>query len=260
VIKLGGSALTDKKRAYTPRMSVIRRAARQVFTLGKRFSIVLVHGAGSYGHIPVKKFALADGFRTPHQIRGLTETKSKLLEWQATLCDVFSRSRVPLMPLLASDFVQAEEGRIASANLDSLRSWLRLGCIPAVGGDIVPDLKRSFSVVSGDQLASYLAIKLKATQLVFGTDVDGIFDSNPKLNSKAKLLSVLTPSSAFRIAGKAAGGTIPDVTGGMAGKIREASLAAMKGIPVYFANLTKDQRLQETVLGKDVLCSKIRPI
>jgi isopentenyl phosphate kinase len=123
----------------------------------------------------------------------------------------------------------------------------------------VTDLRNGFAILSGDQLAAYLAIKLKASRLIFGTDVDGIFDSNPKLNPRARLLSDLTVTSAARFASKARGSTAPDVTGGMAGKIREAVAVASRGIPVYFVNLTKNERLKAAALDRQVLCSKIIP-
>jgi isopentenyl phosphate kinase len=259
VVKLGGSALTDKKRIYTPRMGEIRRAAKQIAELRKRFSLVVVHGAGSYGHIPVKQWGLESGLRNRTQLRGVAATKSKLLEWEMILDTVFLRKRIPLIPMPASDFVVARNGRISSADLRPLRNWLRMGCIPSIGGDIVTDLTRGFSVVSGDQLAAYLAVKLKASRLVFGTDVDGIFDADPKLYPQARMLRKLTTSSALGVARGANVPTAPDVTGGMAGKIVEAVVATSKGIPIYFVNLTKDDRLLKVGFNLEVLCSKILP-
>ena len=259
VVKLGGSALTDKKRIYTPRVQEIRRAAKQIAELGKRFSLAVVHGAGSYGHIPVKQWRLESGFRNRRQLKGLAATKSKLLEWETIFDTVFLRYQVPIMPLLASDFVVTRNGRISSADLRPLRNWLSIGCVPSTGGDIVTDLKNGFSVVSGDQLATYLAVGLGASRLIFGTDVDGIFTANPKLDPHARLLRELTASSALRVTGRASVSTAPDVTGGMAGKIVEAVAAASKGIPVYFINLTKNERLAKVALGQEVRCSKILP-
>jgi isopentenyl phosphate kinase len=259
VVKLGGSALTDKERICTPRIREIRRAAKQIAALSRRYSLVLVHGAGSYGHIPVKKWRLESGFTSRSQLRGLAATKSRLLEWEMILDQIFLKARIPLIPLPASDFVVGRNGRIASADLRPLRNWLRMDCVPSTGGDIVTDLNRGFSVVSGDQLAAYLAVKLRASRLVFGTDVDGIFDANPRLDPQARILRELTTSSALRVARRARVSTAPDVTGGMAGKIVEAVAAASKGIPVYFINLTKNDRLVKVVFGEEVLCSKILP-
>jgi isopentenyl phosphate kinase len=259
VVKLGGSALTDKRHIFTPRVREIHRAAEQIAALGRRYSVALVHGAGSYGHIPVKKWGLQAGFKNRRQLRGLVATKAKLLEWETILDLVFLRNQIPVVPLPASDFVVARNGRISTADLRPMRNWLRIGCMPSTGGDIVTDTKRGFSVVSGDQLAAYLAIKLRASRLIFGTDVDGIFDENPKLNPHAKVLRELTTSSALHVARRASALTTPDITGGMAGKIVEAVAAASSGIPVYFVNLTKDERLEKVGLGHEVICSQLLP-
>lgn len=259
VIKLGGSALTNKNRIYTPRLPVIHRAAEQVAAISAKMSVVLVHGAGSYGHIPVKKLGLMHGFRNRKQLKSLAAIKFKLLEWETVFDEVFLKHQVPLMPFVASNFIVTRKGRIFSAELRPLKRWLRMGCVPTTGGDIVSDVQDGFSILSGDQLAALVAIRLNATRLIFGMDVDGIFDSNPWLNRQAELLTDLTPSLASRLAMKATSSTSPDVTGGMAGKIREAVVAALNGIPVYFVNLTKDERLHKAALGRTVICSRIQP-
>jgi isopentenyl phosphate kinase len=259
VVKLGGSALTDKKRAYTPRIREIDRAAKQVTELTKRCALVIVHGAGSYGHIPVTRWKLQSGFSHRAQLKGLAETKAKLLEWEAVFDEVFLKHQIPLIPLLASDFVLTKNRRIASADLHPIRSWLSLGCIPSIGGDIVTDMKNGFAILSGDQLAAYLAVELKASRLIFATDVEGIFDANPKIDPHAHLISELSTRSALRVVQNARVSTFPDVTGGMAGKISEAVVAASKGVPVFFINLTKDERLSKAILGQEVKGSKILP-
>ena len=167
VIKLGGSALTDKTRIYTPRLGAIHKAAKQLATIQEEAQLVLVHGAGSFGHLPVKRYGLQEGFKSFKQIRGLATTKFKLLEWEEILDTILLKHGVRVVPSFASDFVQTSSGRIVRADLVCVRMWLQLGCVPSVGGDIVPDSKRGFAILSGDQLAAYLAIKLKATRLVF---------------------------------------------------------------------------------------------
>ena len=42
--------------------------------------------------------------------------------------------------------------------------------------------------VTSDSISAYFAIKLQATKIILITDVDGIFDKNPKQNSNAQLL------------------------------------------------------------------------
>lgn len=257
VIKLGGSALTDKRRIYTPRIPAIHKAAKQIAEIREHCSVVLVHGAGSYGHIPVRKYGLQRGLRSPKQLKGLSLTKFKLLEWEGLLDEIFLEHRVPVIPFLTSDFVIMKKGRIVSAELKPLTNWLRLGCVPITGGDIVPDLSDGFSVLSGDQIAAFIAVRLKAKRLVYAVDVDGVFNFDPNRNSKAQLIDSLTLTSAARLVSKVTLGTTPDVTGGMAGKIRESLAAARHRIPVYFVNLTKDDRLRKAALGQNVVGSRL---
>ena len=259
-MKLGGSALTDKSRIYTPRISAIQNAAEQAAFIQRRAHLILVHGAGSFGHIPVKRYGLHRGFKGAGQIKGLAATKLKLLEWERILDTIFLKHDVPIVPFFASDLIELKAGRIARAELGPLRGWLRLGCVPMIGGDIVQDAEQGFSILSGDQLAAYLAIKLKARRLVFGVDVDGVFDSNPKLNSDARLLADMTPTVAVHYATRSTIGAVADVTGGMAGKIRESVVAARHGIPVSFVSLTKRGRLRKAALGNHVIGSRIQPL
>jgi isopentenyl phosphate kinase len=216
-----------------------------------------VHGAGSYGHIPVRKYGLQRGMRSPKQLKGLSTTKVKLLEWECLLNEIFQAHGVPLIPFLASDFFITKKTRIVSAELTPLTSWLRLGCVPITGGDIVPDIRNGFSVLSGDQIAAFIAVRLRAKRLVYAVDVDGVFDSDPNRNSRAKLVKSFTQASAARLVSKMSLGTTPDVTGGMAGKIIESLAAARHHIPVFFVNMTTDERLRNAALGKHVVGSTL---
>ena len=257
VIKLGGAALTDKKKIYAPRSEVIRSAARQIASIRSRFSVFIVHGAGSYGHIPVMRFGLSGGFRNTRQLSGLSETKFRLLEWELTLSGVFREFKIPVIPLLPADYLVARNGRIDTCNTTPIKKWMRLGCVPSTGGDIVPDVSTGFSIVSGDQLAVYMAISLRASKLIFATDVDGVFDSNPNQNKNARLVRRVQATSVRRIAANVSP-DITDVTGGMKAKIEEAAKAALDGIPVFFVNLTKGNRLRDVALGRrTVICSEI---
>jgi isopentenyl phosphate kinase len=259
VIKLGGSALTDKTRIYTPKIHTIYAAAKQITKIRKSYSLMIVHGAGSFGHIPARKYGLQNGLKDSKQLKGLTETKLKLLEWERMLDEILRAHGIPVIPFLASDFILLRNGRIATAELGPMAHWLRLGCVPTTGGDIVPDTRKGFRILSGDQIAAYLAIRLKAVKLIYGVDVDGLFDANPSLNAKAHLLESLTIRSARDLISKGTWNTTPDVTGGMAGKVTEAIAAAQRGIPVYFVNLSKDERLLKSALGRKTVGSRILP-
>jgi len=257
VIKLGGAAITDKKNIYTARTLVIKFIAKELLEIGRNFSIVMVHGAGSYGHIPVSKYKLKDGFSNLNQMAGLTQTKSKLLELETTLNQILCEYRLPVISMLASDCLTTRKGRIKTCDLDRIRRWLSLGCIPMLGGDLVVDHANGFAVISGDQIAAYLSIKLGASKLIFGTDVSGIFDRNPNLEASAKLLPVVHANSVHRLSRTKQ--DVTDVTGGMGGKLKEAIYALSHGVPVFVVSLLEPGRLLDLAYDRKTVCSEIVP-
>ena len=183
----------------------------------------------------------------------------RLLEWEILLDRELLKYNIPVLPFLPSDYLLARDGRIVSCDIKPITAWMRLGCVPSTGGDIVPDLSMGFSIVSGDQLAVHMARSLHASMLIFATDVDGIFDSDPKQNQKARLIRKLRLSTVRKVTAST-GAEATDVTRGMRGKLEEATKAASDGIPVFFVNLLKGKRLQALALGhKRVICSEIVP-
>ena len=109
----------------------------------------------------------------------------------------------------------------------------KMAFTPVLYGDAVLDEKLGFTILSGDQLVAYLAIKYKAQKIVIGVDTDGLFDCDPKTNPNAKAYKHLTLAELKQIQpklGKAAG---TDVTGGMAGKIAELIPAIEAGSSRY---------------------------
>lgn len=51
--------------------------------------------------------------------------------------------------------------------------------------------------VTSDSIAAYIATQIEASKVVFATDVDGIFDQDPKRNPNAKLLNVVSARELF---------------------------------------------------------------
>ena len=254
VIKLGGAAITDKRNIYAPRISVIKSIAQQLRIIEKNFSLIIVHGAGSYGHISVKKYGLAKGVTTGKHKVGLVQTKSKLLELESILNRMLCQHGLPVISMLASDVITTQNGRIKTCDLERIRRWRSFGCVPLIGGDIVQDTANGFRVISGDQIAVYLSVKLAASKLIFGTDVDGVFDSDPKLKT-AKLLPTVHLNSMRRMP-RTTGGTT-DVTGGMGGKLAECVTALRNNVRVFVVSLLDQNRLRDVVCGHNTICSEI---
>ena len=219
VLKLGGSLLTDKRRPYSLRTDVLKAAASEVATClrdGIVDKLVVVHGVGSYGHPPVIEHKLYKGFLDRSQLLPLSRTQSKVNELRAAITSCLQDEGVAVNLFHTSSIASATRGRITSMDLDAVRGFLMVDMVPVLGGDMVHDTEMGFSVGSGDQVAAIVAKELKATDLVFATDVAGVYESDPKATPGARLIPHLSLSDLTATA--SASGAKGDASGAMKGK------------------------------------------
>ncbi len=143
------------------------------------------------------------------------------------------------------------------ADLDIIKKYLENGFIPVIYGDVVSDLEETIkmAVVSGDQIINYLAKNLKTERIILGTDVDGVYNKNPKKYSNAKLISEL---SSLKDLESLDSTTNIDVTGGMIGKIKELLELAEIGIKSEIINAEHKNIVQNALAGEKVLGTIIK--
>lgn len=256
IIKLGGSVITDKKRPFKANHAAIRRIARELAKRKER--LLILNGAGSFGHIPVKQHGLDDGFAR-RKIESFAKTKLQLLRLQEILVSALSDYAIPVVPFAPSSFMVARSGRLSRVEISPLRAFLDLGLVPLFGGDLVPDLEQGWRVVSADQMASWIAPRIGASMIVYGTDVDGVYSADPKTSRDAELIERIPCRDVRSVARSALGSRMPDVTTGMQGKLLEAEKAAKRGIEVVIMNLRKPQNLHPILDGKRGRWTRIIP-
>src|SRR5437879_13714688 len=100
VVKLGGSAITDKSKASTARLEVIHNAIKEVASYSG--PMVLLHGGGSFAHPFVSGAALRNGFRQKSQLSSVSEVELVLDELTRIVgVGILSRRRPydPLLPM-----------------------------------------------------------------------------------------------------------------------------------------------------------------
>jgi len=256
VIKLGGSVITDKRLAFKADLRSMHRIARELARVRDR--LILLNGAGSFGHIPVKRFGLDEGFSREKTSR-FARTKLQLLRLQEMLVSILCSHGIPVVPFTPSSFMIARSGRLCRAELGPIREFSELGLVPLFGGDLVPDLEQGWRVVSADQMAAWIAPRIGASMIIYGTDVDGLYSSDPKTCKDAELLETISCSEIRKIAGSALGSRMPDVTAGMQGKLFEAEHAAKKGVEVVMMNLRKPENLHPILKGRRGRWTRISP-
>ena len=214
--------------------------------------LIIVHGAGSFGHPPAKKHRIGEEFDSklyPQKRLGFCEIQNEVKKLNMFICEAFINEGLPVIALPASSFITATDKRITSGNLDLFKNYLSKGFIPVIYGDVVLDGDLEFCVISGDQLIQYLAKNLNPTRVVMGTDVDGVYNKNPKTHDDAIFFDKFT---SLEDLDTLEGTTNVDVTGGMVGKIKELLDLADLGIESKIINTEVEGNIFKVLEDKEV--------
>ena len=249
ILKLGGSVITHKDEFFSPNQENIERLTEEI-KASNEDSLIIVHGAGSFGHPVAKKHSISDGLRSKDQLIGFSETHQSMTRLNQIIVDALLEAGVPAFGISTSSMLVTSGRRLVDIDLSIIKHLLDTGLVPVMYGDAVLDTEQGFAILSGDQLIVRLAIELDAERVIFGSDVDGIFTSNPKLNSDAKLITKFSLSNMTADVGDT---TFTDVTGGMMGKLTEAEEAVKAGTEVIFLNATAIDRVRMVLLGEKVM-------
>ena len=233
VLKIGGSVLTEKGEERRARKGAIKRISKEIalaLAHTSRKNLILVHGAGSYGHPQAKVYQesgeVKDALITHESAKELNRmVVSSLME--------FGLKAMPIHPLSA---VVSKGFQIKYKIKEQIELALKAGIIPVLHGDIILDEKEVFRILSGDQLVVYAAKEFKASKVGVGTDVDGV------LSDKETVIRKITPAEVDKISIK--GSEHVDVTGGMKEKVYLlAKLASENNIPSILFNASKESNV-----------------
>ena len=255
ILKLGGSVLT-KKNLTTPEIDYdnLNRICEEIkgSFAKKNKKLIIVHGAGSFGHPPAKKYNIGKKFNMeefPEKRIGFSKTQNAVKKLNMEICDVFIDKDLPVVSLQPSTFIKTSNGRIKIANLNLIKDYLENNFIPVLYGDVVLDDLLKIAVLSGDQIIQFLAKNLKSDKIILGTDVDGVYNKNPKTNNDAVLFKEFNSLSDLDSFDNT---TNVDVTGGMLGKIKELLELADLGIESTIININKEKNVYKALENKDV--------
>ncbi len=256
VVKLGGSAITDKSKPSTARLEVIHNAIKEVASYSGQ--LVLLHGGGSFAHPFVSEAALRNGFRQKSQLASISEIELNLDQLTRIIGVGLLLQHRPFVPLAPMSFMTLRSGVVGRWFLSPVTAALGLGLIPLIHGDIVFDETRGCSIVSADRIASLLGEKIGIPRVLFGCDVDGLYDGNPKTSSRAKLIVEVSRRNYSQVL-KGLRASKGDVTGGMRGKALEALRLAKHGCECYIFNLTESPNLRNLLKGSTSIGTRFVP-
>lgn len=242
VIKVGSGVLTS---ASGLNMAVIDDLTTEICALKEKgFEVLLVSsGAIASG---LKKIGMAKRPQSVSQQQAMAAVgqSSLIMAYE----DAFERHghKVAQILLTRDDLTHRRRYLNARNTLFTLLSW-----------NIVPIINENDTVVvdeikfgDNDNLSAMVTNLTESQLLINLTDIDGLFDKDPRNHEDAKLIDVVEKADRkiMRYAS-----SIPGFlgTGGMASKIKAARKVALRGVPAIIANGLKPGILDLIFSGKE---------
>lgn len=256
VVKVGTSTLTHTNGALN-----LKRVGRLVTTLSDiknmGHDVVLVT-SGAIG-VGVNRLKLE---RRPED---LPTKQAAAAVGQSELMNIYSRffsdyGHCVAQILLTLDVIEDQVRRTNAEN--TFHRLISMGAVPIVNeNDTIStfEIEHLNSFGENDTLAAVVARLVNADRLILLSDIDGLYDDNPRKNPDAKLIK--TVSKVDTQLSKMAGGAGSALgSGGMATKLSAAIISTQGGIPMNIINGEHPEYLYEILNGgnpgTEFICSK----
>lgn len=246
VVKIGSSSLTHKE---TGNISIQKMECfvRQIVDLKNtgREVILVTSGAQAVGR---GKLNLT---KKPEKIEDRQATAAV---GQASLMMIYQKlfreySQIVGQILITKDLIENEVTKTNAIN--TFNALIRYGVIPIVNeNDTVSTEEIEFG--DNDNLSAVVAGLVNADLLVILSDIDGLYDSNPKDNPNAKRIYEVHGGVTPEIEKMATGAGSNVGTGGMVTKLQAAKYANSVGIDMVIANSKVEYVLHEIIKGNRV--------
>ena len=248
VVKVGTSTLTNDSGK-----SDLRATDRLVCTLADiqnmGYEVILV----SSGAIAVGRNKLSMKGRPDYNSMRMKQAAAAV--GQCSLMYLYDKffgdydKTVAQILLNAEDIEQEEKKENLTNTFDAL---LEMGVIPIVNENDsvsyteIESEDRLFG--DNDMLSSVVAVLCRAKRLVILSDIDGFYDSDPRLHPNAKLIEQIDTidEKVYALAG---GAGSRRGTGGMRTKLQAAQLAISNGIDTIVTNGKRPEALYDIVKG-----------
>ena len=244
VVKIGSSTLTHESG-----MLNIRRVEQLVKVLADiknsgRELVMVSSGAGAVGF---GKLGMKEKPRDmPSKQAVAAVGQCELMYTYDKMFSEFNHTTAQI--LLTRDVVDNADRKRNVQN--TFRRLLEMGAIPIVNeNDTVSTEEIEFG--DNDALSAMVAVMTEADLLIVLSDIDGLYDSNPKTNPDAKLIEYVEEIT-DEIVLAAAGAGSNRGTGGMITKLHAAQYAGEHGIDMVILNGANPNNLYDFLDGKKV--------
>ena len=250
VVKVGTSTLThDSGKLNLRRIEQLVRVLSDIQGAGNQV-ILVTSGAIAVGTAKM-------GWKErPRTLRGKQAAAAvgqcQLIHIYDQLFSEYNRSVAQI--LLTGDDVEEKDRAEHLSN--TFEALLEMGVIPVVNEN---DSVSSAEIETGrhkilgdnDTLSAIVAKLCRADLLVLLSDIDGLYDADPREHAEAKLIRKVTELSE-KLFESAGGAGTQRGTGGMATKLSAARIALSAGCDMVIANGEQAENLYDILEGKEV--------
>ncbi|MFZ5376353.1 MAG: isopentenyl phosphate kinase [Patescibacteria group bacterium] len=257
LIKIGGSLITDKNKPFTVKeraLNIIAGEVKKALESGKQ--LIIGHGAGSFAHVPAKKYQTHKGLLNDKSVEGIAQVANVVHRLNKIVMDELLDKGVNAVAVSPLSTMIAKNHQIDTISTEAIELAMSLNILPVVYGDQIFDREVGCTIFSTEKVLAYLGLELmrkgyKIERVIHCGQTNGVYDENgqtiPLINSKNfdGIVSLLGGS----------GGV--DVTGGMLHKVEETLSLARQGIPGLIIDGIEHGTLSDAINGKDVLGTRI---
>lgn len=223
--------------------------------MSTRQPLLVVHGAGSYGHILASRHRLNEGGFDPRKRAAAARVQADVRTLDGLVVDALIRAGLAAVSIPPASVLVLDDGNVSEVDVTPFREFSSMGFTPVTFGDVVRDLQRGVSVCSGDLIMLELARAFQPERAVFAADVDGLFTADPKRHRRAQRLETVGPEDLDKIEFSSASRT--DVTGSIEGKVRRMFDIANHVKECMIVNGNVKNRVRDALRGRRVVGTRI---
>lgn len=261
VVKFGGSLFTDKDTIpfsvkdlmenagkYIKYKNITRVAKETLEAVEKHGDISflwLIHGVGPFGHFLIQN----DRWK---ELGSIKKTHDCCKFLNDIVIQSFREVGLPVSPIHPIETCYSTNNHFNCKELyERGLTLFKESKIPFTHGDIVPTSTPEYKVLSGDDIAVFLAERWDADILMV-TDVD-VSDKDPKKFKYAKIVKEISRDEKI----EAVDTNRVDVSGGIYEKIRKLQQAAKKEIRCKIINGAVKGNIYKALMGDEKIGTRI---
>ena len=254
LIKIGGSVITNKSKYKTLREEQLECISKEIAQWDRK--CIIIHGAGSFGHIIADQYSIHHGFDNQDQLKGILQIRTDMNELSEIVKNKLIKSGIQALNFQTSSIVfETVNGFFVYT--EPLEKALSLGLYPVLSGDVLFTENNDFGIISGDVLAYLLSQKITIGRVIFITDVDGLYVQDNFTKEKELVKSISLENLETLVISELNQVSSKDVTGGMQGKISEIKKLLEYVSEVILVNGFHPERLASIRKGEDFIGTRL---